>query len=105
MSANMALLSIKMAACWALLWPTIALFQSPGQPGRLVINSKPEQGAAITINGQAMKQLTNTTFVVSPGNYKVTVKNRNGNVSCPSQDFSVSAGQETTVTCSGTHWE
>jgi hypothetical protein len=101
----MALLTIKMAACWALLYPTIVLFQSPGQPGRLVIKSTPEQGAAITINGQAMKLPTNATFVMPPGKYSVTAKNPNGNVNCPSQDFPVSAGQQTTATCSGTHWE
>jgi hypothetical protein len=105
MSANMPLLAIKMAVCWALLCPPIALFQSPGQPGRLVIKSTPEEGAAITINGQAMKQLTNTTFVVPPGNYKVSVKNPDGKVSCLPHDFSVSADQETTATCSGTNWE
>jgi len=105
MTTNMALLTTKMTVCWALLCLPSTLFQSPGQPGKLVMNSTPDQGAAIIINGQAMKQLTNTTFVVTPGAYKVSVKNRDGNVNCPPHDFPVSAGQQTIATCSGTHWE
>lgn len=103
MSANLAI--IKMAACLTFLWPPIALFQSPGQPGRLVINSTPKEGAAITINGKAVQQSTNTTFVVPPGNYKVSVKSQDGSISCQPHDFSVTAGQETIVTCSGTQWQ
>jgi hypothetical protein len=105
MSANVVLLTIKTAMCCCLLSAPVALFQSPGQPGRLVINSTPKDQAAITINGQAMRQLTNTTFVVPPGNYKVSVKNQDGSINCPPQNLSVSAGQETTATCSGTHWD
>lgn len=105
MSGNLALLIIKITTSLTLLWPHILLFQSPGRPGRLVINSTPTEGAAITINGQTMKQLTNATFVVPPGKYKLSVKNQDGSISCQPRDFSVSAGQETIATCSGARWE
>jgi hypothetical protein len=70
----------------AVLCPLIAVFPSPGQPGRLVINSTPEQGATITINGKVVRQLTNTTFVVPPRNYKLSVTSRNGSINCPQHD-------------------
>ncbi len=63
--------------CWLLLLATVLPAQSPKQPGKLAITSVPK-GASIFVNGSKMGQPTDATFVVSPGNYRVSVIGRRG---------------------------
>jgi len=105
MSSRVMWLTIEMSLCWSLLCPTAMSFQSPGFGGaRLAITSKPP-GAKILINDKTMPQVTDFTYVVSPGNYTVSVIGGTGNLNCADKPVSVSSGQEVTVTCSGNGWE
>jgi PEGA domain len=69
--------------------------------GKLVIQSAPT-GANIVINRQTMSQQTNAAFVVSPGDYSVSVS---GNASCAEKSFPVSSGGTTTITCAKGTWQ
>jgi hypothetical protein len=90
-----------MACCLMVVMPSAAL-QSPGL-ARLAINSKPP-GASITVNGKAMNQPTDATFVVGPGKYTVAVSGGQGNLNCAPKEFAIAAGQVKTVTCSSSGW-
>jgi hypothetical protein len=87
-----------------MLLPTGLEAQMPPQPGKLVIYSVPE-GAVVTINSQEQQQHTNATFIVSPGNYQVSVTNSNPALNCPSKPVSVSAGQTISLTCTSGGWK
>lgn len=103
MSARVMRLTIEMSLCWGLICPSIMPSQSPGL-GRLVITSKPT-GAKIFINDKPMQQLTDFTYVISPGDYKVKVTDGTGNLNCLDKPVSVSPGQEVTVLCTEKGWE
>jgi hypothetical protein len=90
-----------MAFCLMVVMPSAAL-QSPGL-GRLAINSKPP-GASIAVNGKAMNQATDATFVVGAGKYTVAVSGGPGNLNCAPKEFAIVAGQMKTVTCSSSGW-
>jgi PEGA domain-containing protein len=79
--------------------PPAALLQSPGF-GRLVIQSSPT-GATISINGTQKQEQTNTTYVVGPGDYSVSVS---GSASCGGQSFHVDSGGTTTIICKDGKW-
>ena len=87
---------------WILLLSPLAA-QTPGKPGRLVIKSAPPD-ATVVINGQRWGQPTNTTVVVPPGNYTVTVtsdKLKN----CQSKRVTVRTGSQTEMTCTEAGWK
>jgi hypothetical protein len=101
----MAWLAIELSIGWALLRPPALELQSPGfDGGKLEINSVPE-GANISINGKTAQQRTNTTYVVSPGSYKVAVTGGPGNLNCGEKSVSVSSGSTVTVTCTSKGWQ
>ena len=76
--------------------------QSPGQPGRLAVNSTPP-GARITVNGKDLNQQTDATFVLPSGKYSIAVSS--GTLNCPSREVTVTSGQQTTVHCSSGGWD
>jgi hypothetical protein len=80
------------ALFWVLLLPAGLPSQTPPQSGKLIITSTPK-GATIVINGQKMQQLTDATFVVSSGTYRVSVADADGNLkNCATKNVSVSSG-------------
>ena len=85
------------------LVPSSSVPQMPPQPATLVIKSEPT-GAKVTINGTIANQLTNVTFVVSPGTYTVSVAGQDGNPSCPGITLKVSSGQTVERVCPGPGW-
>jgi PEGA domain len=87
-----------------LLLPAALQPQMPPQSGRLVISSQPT-GAIVTINGKEMGQHTNATFVVSSGNYRVSVASADGSLHCTEIILSVSGGQTVGRTCTAKGWE
>jgi PEGA domain len=89
--------------CWLLLLAAALPAQSPKQPGKLTINSMPK-GASIFVNGSKMGQPTDETFVVSPGNYRVSVTGGSGNLNCPTKSVTVSAGSQVDLNCSAAGW-
>jgi hypothetical protein len=88
---------------WTLLYPVALQPQMPPVPGKLLISSEPD-GATITINGNKMSQLTNATFVVSPGDYTVAVSSPDRNLSCPGKVFHVASGGVVSHKCSAAGW-
>jgi PEGA domain-containing protein len=92
------LIVLGLSLCPAFVRPSAALLQSPGFPvGKLAIQSIPT-GANIAINGRAQTQQTNTTYVVSPANYAVTVTGGPGNLNC-SGSYAVAKGSTVTLIC------
>lgn len=89
--------------CWLLLLAAALSAQSPKQPGKLTISSVPK-GASISLNGSKMGQPTDATFVVSPGNYRVSVTGGAGNLNCPTKSVTVSAGSTVDLNCSAAGW-
>ena len=92
-------LTLKSAACLAAL--AAALSAQMPRAGTLKINSEPA-GARIFINGKLVpRAVTNTSIVVSPGTYTVTIDrpaNSPPALHCE-QKVTVQAGQSTTVQC------
>jgi len=88
-----------------LLWMVLCLplwAQTPEKPGRLVIKSVPPK-ATIVINNQTWRQPTDTTVVVPPGDYKVSVtsdKLKN----CPAKAVKVQPDSETELICTEAGW-
>jgi hypothetical protein len=73
--------------------------QSAPQPGLLKVTSVPP-GASVKINDKPMNGKTNTTFVVTPGNYTVTAESAsNEALKCQPTPATVNSGQTTTVVC------
>jgi len=95
--------AINAALLLSLLCMPADSLQSPMQPGKLVIESAPK-GASITVNGRAINQPTDATFVVPPGSYAVSVTGGPGNVNCKSKDVPINSGQTVTVRCVGNDW-
>jgi hypothetical protein len=83
-------------------WPLVLAAQMPPQTAKLVIMSEPS-GATVTINGNPMPSMTNATFVVSPGQYEVSVAA--GALVCPKITLKVSGGQTLTRTCTSMGWQ
>ena len=98
------LLKKKLQVAILLLLPAALQPQMPPQSGRLVISSEPT-GAVVTINGKQMGQHTNATFVVSSGNYRVSVASVDGSLHCAEIIISVSGGQTVGRTCTAKGWE
>jgi len=92
----------KIAVCCAAVFASVVVGQSPGL-GRLVIASNPS-GARITVNGKAMQQATDATFVVGPGKYAVTVNGGPGNLNCPAKEITITPGQDSRMTCTKAGW-
>lgn len=89
--------------CWLLLLAVSLPAQSPKQPGKLAISSVPK-GASIFVNGSKMGQPTDATFVVSAGNYRVSVSGGTGNLNCPTKSVAVSAGEHVDLNCTAAGW-
>lgn len=109
MSTSVFLLAIELSLCWTFVRPAALLLQSPGfSGGKLRIESDP-QGASISINGKRFQQLTNSTFVVSQGDYKVEVSGSPGNLQNCSGDHArnvhVEAGKTVTLTCTASGFQ
>jgi hypothetical protein len=98
LSRAMALV-VSMLALPAALWS-----QMPPQAGKLIIASDPV-GAVVTINGEAVSQHANATFVVSPGKYTVSVASADGSLKCPEITLQVGGGQTITRSCSARGWQ
>ena len=82
----------------ALLLPLRLSSQMP-QLAKLIVRSVPSRGAAISINRQPTGQFTDAQFVVSPGQYAVSVS---GAETCgPSNQITLLAGEAKTLTCNG----
>jgi hypothetical protein len=103
---RMSLPTLEAALCFALLLPA-GSSQTPPQPGKLTVNSTPP-GATVAINGEKMQQLTNFTFAVSPGTYKISVAGGEGNLQkCAGNNsisVQVSSGSQKTLLCAATGW-
>ena len=85
-----------------LYWPAVSP-QMPPQPAKLVVNSDPA-GATTTINGVS-RGVTNVTFNVSPGIYKVSVGGPGEKAYCSGTlSVTVNSGQTATWECVGTRW-
>jgi hypothetical protein len=94
-------LAIELSLVWAFVRPSTISSQSPGfNWGRLVVQST-SQGAEILVNGKDTNRQTNATFVVSPGDYSVSVS---GKANCGGQKFHVDSGGTTTITCANGQW-
>ena len=93
---------LEVASCWMLLIAAALPAQSPKQPGKLAISSVPK-GASIFVNGSKMGQ-TDATFVVSPGNYRVSVTGGTGSLNCPTKSVTVSVGSQVSLNCSTSGW-
>jgi PEGA domain len=91
-----------LSAC-ILFLPAALHPQMPPQPGKLEILSDPPS-ATVTINGHRMAQLTNATFLVSPGVYSVSVASTDGKLRCASTPMSVNAGQTVVHKCTAQGW-
>jgi PEGA domain len=89
---------------WTLLYPLALQPQMPPVPGKLLISSEPA-GATVTINGTKMSQLTNATFVVSPGDYTVAVSSADRQLNCPGKLFHVASNSLVSHKCSTAGWE
>lgn len=87
-----------------LLIPALLLPQMPPQPGRLTISSDPA-GAIVTINGRQVSERTNASFVVSPGNYQVSVASQDGKLRCPEITLTVGAGRTVARNCVANTWK
>jgi PEGA domain len=87
---------------WILLLAPL-LAQTPGKPGRLIINSTPPK-ATIVINGQTWGELTNAIVVMPPGTYNVSVASSELK-NCPTTPVTVQAGSETEVNCIQAGWQ
>jgi hypothetical protein len=83
-------------------WPIALAAQMPPQTAKLVIISEPS-GATVTINGNPMPSMTNATFVVSPGQYTVSVAA--GALVCPNITLKIAGGQTLTRTCTSMGWQ
>jgi PEGA domain len=92
----------KGTLCW-LLFAAALLAQSPKKPGKLAISSVPK-GASIFVNGAKMGPPTDATFVVSAGNYRVSVSGGAGNLNCPTKSVAVSAGEQVDLNCTAAGW-
>lgn len=105
MNARLIRLAIELPLCCALLSPPAAHVQSPGfGGGRLVIQSVPA-GANISINDKQEQQVTNFTYVVGKGTYKVSVTGGPGNLSCADRSVPVTSGNTVTITCTAKGWQ
>lgn len=110
MSTSALQLLIELSLCWSFARPSTLLLQSPGfNGGKLVVQSSPGQGASIAIDGRSFQQLTNATFVVSPGNHKVEVAGGQDSLqNCSGKNaktVSVPQGGTATVTCVKSGWQ
>jgi hypothetical protein len=105
MKAKNIRLGFELSVCLALFCPSAAHVQSPGfGGGRLVIQSLPV-GAHIFINDKPERQVTNFTYVVGQGSYKISVTGGPGNLKCADRQVSVTSGNTVTVTCTAKGWQ
>lgn len=72
-------------------------------PAKLLVQSTPK-GASITIDKRATKQVTDYTFVVSPGRHTVVVIGANLPKCSKPLQVSVASGSVTTVSCTEAGW-
>lgn len=93
-------ISLEILLGLTLLCPPALSPQMPPQPGKLVIKSEPT-GARITINGNIQPQRTNSTFLVSPGSYQVSVGVKGEKTSCSVILLKVSPGETVERVCPG----
>ncbi len=96
--------SLKLLPISFLLSPALLLPQMPPQPGRLTISSNPA-GAIVSINGRQVAQRTNATFVVSPGNYRVSVASQDWKLNCPEITVTVEGGRTAARNCTANVWK
>ena len=80
-----------------------SLSQMPSQSGTLVIKSEPG-GAVVTVNGSLLGTRTDTTLVVSPGTYQVSVGNQGATPHCAPTSVAVQSNETVVLVCSGTRW-
>jgi hypothetical protein len=77
--------------------------QMPPQSGTLEIKSEPA-GASVTINDTRINAPTNTSLVVAPGTYAVSVGEKGGNPYCTPQSVPVRSNETKVIVCNGTRW-
>jgi len=99
MSASKMSFALLIAILSSLACP-IALSSQLPSFAKLIVKSTPT-GADITINGNATHQKTDAEFIVSPGDYAVSVS---GSANCGEKKVTVATGDTRTITCSGGVW-
>jgi len=88
------------------LFPGMLRAQMPNRPGRLTVESTPP-GATVTIDGQVMQRVTPFTFVISPGEHRVTVQGKDEagkEMSCTTS-LNVESGSAKSLRCTAKGWE
>jgi hypothetical protein len=88
------------------LFPEMLRAQMPNRPGRLTVESTPA-GATVTIDGQQMQRLTPFTFVIAPGEHRVSVRGKDEagkEMSCTTSLY-VAAGSAKSIRCTARGWE
>jgi PEGA domain len=95
--------ALETALSCVVLSQPVLLPQAPSPPARLVVMSNPT-GARIAVNGRNMDQLTDTTFVVPPGTYRIAVTGGSGNLNCLDRELRVTSGQEERLYCTVNGW-
>ena len=99
MKARPRFLTPEMAFFCIFLLPAPLSSQRPQPPGKLSVTSTPP-GAQITIDKQPMSQLTDATFVVSPGGHDVVVKGKGDTLTkCANSSVQVESGRVTSIHC------
>jgi hypothetical protein len=86
-----------------LLFPGSLSSQRPAAPGKLSVTSTPP-GGKITIDKQPMGKDTDFTFVVSPGDHYVSVRNPSMPKCANPAKVSVISGSTISINCSVTGW-
>jgi hypothetical protein len=107
---NIILFVLELSLCPLFDHPSALLLQSPGFAiGKLVVQSSPDQGASISVDGKSYQQLTNATFVVSPGNHTVEVAGGPDSLAnCSGTNakrVTVPQGGTVTVICAKSGWQ
>jgi hypothetical protein len=99
MSARKISLAIRIVILGGLVSPVYLSSQMPSF-AKLIVRSTPT-GAEIVINGNDTRQKTDAEFVVSPGDYTVSVS---GSANCGNKRVTLATGETRTLTCSGGTW-
>jgi len=99
MSMSKRVFAILIGLLGSLTSPVVLSSQMPSL-AKLIVKSTPT-GAEILINGNDTRQKTDAEFVVSPGDYTVSVS---GSANCGGKKVTLATGETTTLTCSEGRW-
>jgi hypothetical protein len=99
MSKSKKSFTLGIAILAAFVCPITLSSQMPSL-AKLIVKSTPT-GADIAINGNATHQKTDAEFVVSPGDYTVSVS---GSANCGDKRVTLATGDTRTLACSNGAW-